>query len=243
MDPCVYDILDSESALEWNPEVVTLTPRTLCMWACSHLIGVPHPFVLRCDGSDSHFHHHLAKFPVEWYILRKILLIPVSQKPSFTSSLSVRENTSHKFSGFLHELSGQRLALISYVGVGAWCTQESDEERKWPFLFWEMCHNEAVSDTSVRAISLGMTLYCVMSFLPVTPLVCYKPSPFQVACSTVRRIRRSYARTESVPSILYNAGSISPFPNTRYSKCKHLSPKPIPTSERCVSSRGIRYPP
>jgi len=28
MDPCVYDVFDSESALELNPEVVTLTPGT-----------------------------------------------------------------------------------------------------------------------------------------------------------------------------------------------------------------------
>jgi len=28
LDPCVYDIFDSESALELNPEVVTLTPET-----------------------------------------------------------------------------------------------------------------------------------------------------------------------------------------------------------------------
>ena len=49
---------------------------TQYMWAYSHLIQVPHPFVLRCYGSDSHCHHHLAKFSVEWYILRKILPIP-----------------------------------------------------------------------------------------------------------------------------------------------------------------------
>jgi hypothetical protein len=30
LDPCVYDIFDSESALELNPEVVTLTPETPC---------------------------------------------------------------------------------------------------------------------------------------------------------------------------------------------------------------------
>jgi len=29
----VYDIFDSESALELNPEVVTLTPGTTCIWA------------------------------------------------------------------------------------------------------------------------------------------------------------------------------------------------------------------
>jgi hypothetical protein len=28
---CVYDDFDSESALELNPEVVTLTPGTLCI--------------------------------------------------------------------------------------------------------------------------------------------------------------------------------------------------------------------
>jgi hypothetical protein len=28
LDPCVYDVLDSESALEMSPEVVTLTPGT-----------------------------------------------------------------------------------------------------------------------------------------------------------------------------------------------------------------------
>jgi len=28
LDACVYDVLDSESALELNPEVVTLTPGT-----------------------------------------------------------------------------------------------------------------------------------------------------------------------------------------------------------------------
>jgi len=28
LDPCVYDIFDSESTLELNPEVVTLTPGT-----------------------------------------------------------------------------------------------------------------------------------------------------------------------------------------------------------------------
>jgi hypothetical protein len=56
---------------------------TQYMWACTHLVEVPHLFVLRCDGSDSHchhhhhhHHHHLAKFLVEWYILRKILPIP-----------------------------------------------------------------------------------------------------------------------------------------------------------------------
>jgi len=29
LDPCVYDVFDLESALELNPEVVTLTPGTL----------------------------------------------------------------------------------------------------------------------------------------------------------------------------------------------------------------------
>jgi hypothetical protein len=29
LDPCVYDVFDSESALELNPEVVTLTPGSL----------------------------------------------------------------------------------------------------------------------------------------------------------------------------------------------------------------------
>jgi len=53
---------------------------TQYMWACSHLIQIPQPFVLRCDGSDSHCRHHLAKFPVEWYILRKIL--PISRLAS-----------------------------------------------------------------------------------------------------------------------------------------------------------------
>jgi len=28
MDPCVYDVFDSASALELNPELVTLTPGT-----------------------------------------------------------------------------------------------------------------------------------------------------------------------------------------------------------------------
>ena len=31
MDPWVYDVFDSESALELNPEVVTLIPGTLCI--------------------------------------------------------------------------------------------------------------------------------------------------------------------------------------------------------------------
>jgi len=31
LDPCVDDVFDSESALELNPEVVTLTPGTLCI--------------------------------------------------------------------------------------------------------------------------------------------------------------------------------------------------------------------
>jgi len=39
LDPCVYDIFDSESALELNPEVVTLTPGTLCI-------------LLNLEGSD-----------------------------------------------------------------------------------------------------------------------------------------------------------------------------------------------
>jgi len=30
-DPCVYDAFDSESALQLNPEVVTLTPGTPCI--------------------------------------------------------------------------------------------------------------------------------------------------------------------------------------------------------------------
>ena len=30
-DPCVYDFFDSASALELNPEVVTLTPGTTCI--------------------------------------------------------------------------------------------------------------------------------------------------------------------------------------------------------------------
>jgi len=45
------------------------------MLAFPHLMEVQHPFALRCDGSDSHCHHHLAKFPVAWFILRKILPI------------------------------------------------------------------------------------------------------------------------------------------------------------------------
>jgi len=31
LDPCVYGVFDSESALELNTEVVTLTPGTPCM--------------------------------------------------------------------------------------------------------------------------------------------------------------------------------------------------------------------
>jgi len=34
LDPCAYDIFDSESALELNPEVVTLTPGTPCICKC-----------------------------------------------------------------------------------------------------------------------------------------------------------------------------------------------------------------
>jgi len=32
LDPCVCEVFDSESALELNPEVVTLTPGTSCMY-------------------------------------------------------------------------------------------------------------------------------------------------------------------------------------------------------------------
>ena len=32
MDRCVYDGFDSESALELNPQVLTLTPRTSCIF-------------------------------------------------------------------------------------------------------------------------------------------------------------------------------------------------------------------
>jgi len=32
LDPCVYDVFDSEWALELNPEVVTLTPGTPCIY-------------------------------------------------------------------------------------------------------------------------------------------------------------------------------------------------------------------
>jgi len=32
LDPCVYDIFDSESALELNSEIVTLTPGTPCIY-------------------------------------------------------------------------------------------------------------------------------------------------------------------------------------------------------------------
>jgi len=31
LDPCVYDVFDSESDLELKPEVVTLTPGTPCI--------------------------------------------------------------------------------------------------------------------------------------------------------------------------------------------------------------------
>jgi len=31
LDPCVYDVFDSESALELNPEAVTLTPGAFCI--------------------------------------------------------------------------------------------------------------------------------------------------------------------------------------------------------------------
>jgi len=31
LDPCVYDVLDSESALELNPEIVTSIPGTFCI--------------------------------------------------------------------------------------------------------------------------------------------------------------------------------------------------------------------
>jgi len=83
------------------------------------------------------------------------------------------------------------------------------------------------------------TLLCHSGQYPLRYVT--RPSPFRVACSTVRRIRRNDVRTKSVSSILHNKVSISPLPNTGYSKCKHLSPKytSIPTSERRVSSRGI----
>jgi len=31
LDPCAYDIFDSASVLELNPEILTLTPWTLCI--------------------------------------------------------------------------------------------------------------------------------------------------------------------------------------------------------------------
>jgi len=31
LDPCVYDAFDSASALELNPEILTLTPGTFCI--------------------------------------------------------------------------------------------------------------------------------------------------------------------------------------------------------------------
>jgi len=31
LDPCVYDVFDSQLALELNPEVMTLTPGTPCI--------------------------------------------------------------------------------------------------------------------------------------------------------------------------------------------------------------------
>jgi len=31
LDPRVYDVFDSESAVELNPEIVALTPGTLCI--------------------------------------------------------------------------------------------------------------------------------------------------------------------------------------------------------------------
>jgi len=36
VDPCVYDVFDSELALELNPEVVTLTPWTPCICECNN---------------------------------------------------------------------------------------------------------------------------------------------------------------------------------------------------------------
>jgi hypothetical protein len=33
LDPCVSEVFDSESALELNPEVVTLTPGTPCVYS------------------------------------------------------------------------------------------------------------------------------------------------------------------------------------------------------------------
>jgi len=40
LDPCVYDVFDSESALELNPEVVTFTPRTPCIFTTGDTITV-----------------------------------------------------------------------------------------------------------------------------------------------------------------------------------------------------------
>ena len=46
LDPCVYEVFDSESSLELNPEVVTLSPGTpcigyrhLCISACRNVCG------------------------------------------------------------------------------------------------------------------------------------------------------------------------------------------------------------
>ena len=41
LDPCVYDILDSESALELNPKVVTLTLGTPCIGHPLFLLYMP----------------------------------------------------------------------------------------------------------------------------------------------------------------------------------------------------------
>jgi len=44
LDPCVYDVFDSESALELNPEVVTLIPGTPCimLWFTMGNSRIPH---------------------------------------------------------------------------------------------------------------------------------------------------------------------------------------------------------
>jgi len=38
LNPRVYEVFDTESALKLNPEVVTLTPGTPCIWSLWEVI-------------------------------------------------------------------------------------------------------------------------------------------------------------------------------------------------------------
>jgi hypothetical protein len=76
----VYDVFDSESALELNPDVVTLTPRTPCrekqlVVSISLIIVNAHCYVAIVNNLRTDVHHNYTEHKINSCLTAKELCV------------------------------------------------------------------------------------------------------------------------------------------------------------------------